>query len=95
MRPSTFLTLLVTTGSEIWARSIFSSRTLPPPAGFTPIVTSVPSGPLIFSVETSLLSPAIESPSTETIRSPGSSPARAGGESGKTLVDPQALLHLR
>ncbi len=43
-------------------------------------------GPLIRAVETSEGTPAIDSPSTATITSPSSIPARSAGVSGKTLA---------
>ena len=84
MRPSTSRTLPLATGSAISARVIFSRRVLPVFGSRTPIVTSVPSGPLILAVATSLSTPAIESPSTETTISPTSIPARSAGERLKT-----------
>ncbi len=82
----TVLVWLLTFGSETSARVRVSSRTLPVLASSTPIVTWVPSGPLIIAVASVLVTPAIDLPSTETIVSPASIPAAAAGEPGKTLA---------
>ena len=55
-------------------------------------MTSVPSGPLILLVASALLSPAIESPSTETIVSPAIDPGLLGGRAVEDLNRPQAAL---
>ena len=51
--------MLATTGTEIWALVSVSSSGLPRPLLSTPTVTSVPSGPLISSVDLVELTPAI------------------------------------
>ena len=54
----------------------------------------MPGRPLIRAVETSEDTPAIERPSTATIRSPGRIPAFCGGRAGQNGGDPQAALDL-
>ena len=76
----------LTAGTRTSARSSSTFLAGPPPAGSMRSSTAVPAGPLIRAVETSEGIPAIDLPSTATIRSPCSSPAFSAGVSGSTLA---------
>ena len=67
------------------SRSTLTVRVSSPPGVKTSSSTFVPAGPLMRPVATSLLSPAIERPSTDRIRSCLRIPAPAAGELSKTL----------
>ena len=76
---------LSVTGTSIRSRSTVMVRESSSPGLNTSSSTSLPAGPLIRPVASSLLRPAIERPSTDRIRSPFAIPASCAGESSKTV----------
>ncbi len=76
---------LSVTGTSIFSRSTVMLRESSAPGLNTSSSTLLPAGPLIRPVASSELTPAIERPSTDRIRSPFAMPAALAGESSKTV----------
>ena len=84
LRPFLVTTRPSATGISMRSRLTRTVRLSPVPPDTTPRLTEVPEGPLMRATDTSLLSPAIERPSTSTIRSSLHDPRALSGEEPNT-----------